>query len=335
MKARASKTQLMPQVAPPSVAVTRGGGWLGGVLALSLLLLATSGSSAQSEFSEPAVLAAESLLLDIVHAGPRLVAVGERGHVLLSDDGGNQWQQVIVPTRSQLTAVYFVDPMRGWAVGHDGVIIHSSDGGKQWQLQHYDRQYDDPLLDVWFRNEREGFAIGAYGMFLSTSNGGQSWDRRTILDEDLHLNAITALADGELFIAAEQGDLLHSTDGGYSWEPLPSPYGGSFFGITAIGPDSLLVYGLRGHMYHTSDRGQSWQKIPTGSENTLMDAVLGSTGRITLVGLGGTILSSEDGQHFRLRIHPDRMALTGIVEGPAGTLVLSGADGITIDRSGN
>ena len=34
-------------------------------------------------------LASKSLLLDIVIAQDRLVAVGERGHILLSDDDGN------------------------------------------------------------------------------------------------------------------------------------------------------------------------------------------------------------------------------------------------------
>src|SRR5690349_8937389 len=53
-----------------------------------------------AESSEPARLAAKSLLLDVARAGSRLVAVGDRGHVLLSDDEGGTWRQVIVPTRA-------------------------------------------------------------------------------------------------------------------------------------------------------------------------------------------------------------------------------------------
>src|SRR5688572_33454441 len=63
-------------------------------------------------------LAANSLLLDLAVAGARLVAVGERGHVLLSDDQGATWRQATsVPTRVMLTSVYFVDGQYGWAVG--------------------------------------------------------------------------------------------------------------------------------------------------------------------------------------------------------------------------
>lgn len=45
-------------------------------------------------------------MIDVVHAGKRLVAVGDRGHILYSDDQGNTWTQAKVPTRQLLTAVF-------------------------------------------------------------------------------------------------------------------------------------------------------------------------------------------------------------------------------------
>ena len=44
------------------------------------------------------------MLLDVTAVGDRLVAVGTRGHVLLSDDG-ESWRQVDTPVRAALTAV--------------------------------------------------------------------------------------------------------------------------------------------------------------------------------------------------------------------------------------
>ena len=38
-------------------------------------------------------LAAKGLLCGLARAGKRLVAVGQRGHVLTSDDAGRTWQQ--------------------------------------------------------------------------------------------------------------------------------------------------------------------------------------------------------------------------------------------------
>lgn len=288
------------------------------------------------EQSELARLARNSLLLDITLADGRLVTVGERGHVLISDNEGQTWNQKQVPTRSQLTAVYFTDDKHGWAVGHDAVIISTSDSGETWSLQHRDKQYDDPLLDVWFRDRNHGFAVGAYGLFLSTDNGGISWDKRHISDDDFHLNAITSISDNELFIAAEQGHLYHSTDGGFSWSELESPYAGSFFGIISISENSLLLYGLRGNLFRSNDKGKSWEKIETATEATLMDALVQNNGNIHIVGLGGNILTSLDkGYSFQLKTRENRKALTAITETPTGQLATSGSAGISIITTGN
>src|SRR6185369_10757001 len=88
-------------------------------------------NDAANQPSEIAPLASSSLLLDLALAGNRMVAVGERGHVLLSDDQGATWRQAkSVPTRVMLTAVFFVDADYGWAVGHDETILNTVDGGE-------------------------------------------------------------------------------------------------------------------------------------------------------------------------------------------------------------
>jgi hypothetical protein len=71
-------------------------------------------------------LASKSIVQAVTRAGTRLVAVGQRGHVLVSDDGGKSWRQSPVPVSSDLTSVFFVDERSGWAVGHDGVILATS-----------------------------------------------------------------------------------------------------------------------------------------------------------------------------------------------------------------
>ena len=66
-------------------------------------------------------------------AGSSIVAVGEYGNVVLSDDDGKTWRQAkSVPTQVTFTAVAFVDDKNGWAVGHDTVILHTSDAGETW-----------------------------------------------------------------------------------------------------------------------------------------------------------------------------------------------------------
>ena len=79
--------------------------------------------------------APSAMLMDVTKANGRLVAVGERGHILYSDDNGGTWSQADVPVRVTLTAVDFPTARKGWAVGHDGAVLHSEDAGQTWTKQ--------------------------------------------------------------------------------------------------------------------------------------------------------------------------------------------------------
>ena len=81
------------------------------------------------------VKSAVAMMLSIAVAGDRIVVVGERGYVLLSDDNGKSWRQTPTPTSVTLTSVGFATPTEGWAVGHMGVILHTTDGGSSWSKQ--------------------------------------------------------------------------------------------------------------------------------------------------------------------------------------------------------
>ena len=74
---------------------------------LALLLPGSAFTEAPvPRYAIPTALAAESSLLDVAHAGSRIVGVGERGHVVLSDDNGKSWRQAkSVPTRAMLTGI--------------------------------------------------------------------------------------------------------------------------------------------------------------------------------------------------------------------------------------
>ncbi len=105
-------------------------------LLMTLSLLSALTGQVQAQETAPIMpLASKALLLDISPAGDRLVAAGEHGIVLYSDDNGSHWQQAAVPTTRMLTSIHFVDGRHGWAVGHDGLILVSNDGGENWRIQ--------------------------------------------------------------------------------------------------------------------------------------------------------------------------------------------------------
>ena len=261
-------------------------------LFFGLGFLGPAGAGAADAVHAP--LAAESLLLDGAAVGARMVAVGERGHILFSTDDGVSWRQAKVPVRALLTAVHMRDEMSGWAVGHDAVILRTADGGETWRLVHHAPEEERPLLDVWFRDARSGFAIGAYGYFLATEDGGETWISRAISEDDFHLNALTPAGGRRLFIAAEAGVAYRSDDGGATWYELPSPYAGSWFGVLALDEESVLLCGLRGHLFRSQDGGESWTRVPTGTNATLTSALRLPSGTILITGLEGSLLTSRD-----------------------------------------
>ena len=270
------------------------------------------------------------LLLDAAYAGKSIVAVGERGQILISADNGITWRQAKSPTQATLTALTFTDAKNGWAVGHDAVILRTSDGGENWQQIHSAPDQQKPLLDVWFKNTLVGYAVGAYGSYYETRDGGKTWQLRKILKDDMHINAIVGGEDSKLFIVGEAGTLYRSSDDGANWEQLPSPYKGSFFGVLRLDSYSLLIFGLRGHIYRSENFGQSWAAIANDSQASLMGGNMLDVQSVVLVGYDGTVLSSHDqGKTFIHYKNRDSKALAAVLGKPQGTLLLFGEAGFS------
>ena len=286
---------------------------------------------ADIEHSIMAPLASKSLMLDAVALDDRLLAVGARGHILISKDGGANWQQVDVPTRSTLTGVTFVTNDVGLVVGHDSVILRTTDGGESWDRVYWAPEDEAPFFDVWFADANNGVAIGAYGSHYVTIDGGLTWDFEPIGDTDWHLHKIAPADDGRLYMAAEAGMAYRSDDGGTTWIELPSPYGGSFFGVLPLEDDVVLLFGLRGHLFRSEDAGQSWTTLETGTVAMLTDGTRLPDGRIVITGLGGTLLLSEDGgRSFELQEQSSRRGIQAAVMASDDSLLLVGEFGVRI-----
>jgi len=303
-------------------------------------------------------LAARSLVNGLTLAGERVVAVGQRGQVLLSDDHGKSWQQADVPVSADLVAVSFPDAEHGWAVGHDGVVLATGDGGRTWARQldgrtmgdvlvkHYTASSDakwlaeaqrfaaqgaeNPLLDVWFDDARNGYVVGAFGLILRTADGGKSWE--PLLDttdnpKALHLYAVRRVG-GDLYIAGEQGLLLRLDRSSGRFVALSIPYQGTLFGV--LGNERVvLAFGLRGNVVRSTDRGRTWAAVSTGVPVGLTAGTLDERGRIVLVSQAGHVLvSADDGATFTPLKTVRAQPAAAVSRGAAGTLVLGGPRGV-------
>lgn len=265
-------------------------------------------------------------ILAATRAGARIVAVGDHGVVLLSDDDGKTYRQAAtVPVSSTLTAVTFVDARNGWAVGHWGAILKTGDGGQTWVQQRSDFQVDQPLFSVHFKNASEGWAVGLWSLMLHTSDGGASWTPVALppppnaKKADRNLYTIFSDAKGGLFITSEQGRVLRSLDDGKTWTYAETGYGGSFWSGTSLKDGTLLVGGLRGTIYRSTDCGDSWQAARTGLKSSVTAIAQRADGPVLAVGLDGmTLESSDDGLSFSGAQRADRAALTAVLDAPTG-----------------
>ncbi len=287
------------------------------------------GKDAPDDWAVKATLAPRSLLLDASVRDERVVVVGERGHILVSEDAGQSWTQADVPTRVLLTGVFMQDGKRGWAVGHDEVVVRTHDGGLRWEQVRSAPEEERPLLDVWFTDEQRGLAVGAYGSLLATRDGGESWEPKSVIEgDDFHLNGIAHAPDGSLYLAAEAGHLYRSDDRGDTWKSLTSPYQGSFFGMLPMTDGSLLAFGLRGNLFRSLDRGGTWTRIETGTEATLTAALELGSGRFVVAGLAGTLLWSDGNGPLRLQAMPDRKGIVALARPDDRSLLLVGEGGV-------
>lgn len=303
-------------------------------------------------------LASRGLFNGLAQAGSRLVAVGQRGHVLMSDDDGRTWTQAAVPVSSDLTAVSFPTARDGWAVGHDGVILASRDAGATWVKQldgrqlgplllnaypnpddklHADAQRfadegpDKPFLDVHFLDAQRGFVVGPFNLVLGTEDGGKSWTpwmHRTQNPKALHLYALRAVGDA-LYTAGEQGLLLKLDHAAREFRAIAVPYQGTLFGITGDA-EALIVYGLRGNALRSTDGGRSWTPLATNVQVTLTSSARSADGTALLLATqtGQVLASTDRGATLAPLTLPTRVPASAVLAPDPATLIVAGPRGL-------
>lgn len=315
--------------------------------------------------AHPSSLAVRSPLIGIARAGERLVSVGQRGHILYSDDAGKNWLQASVPLSSDLTAVFFPSAQQGWAVGNDGVVLHSRDAGATWRKQldgrqigdllvkHYsalataepaneqwpllvaegqrliEQGADKPFLDVWFANDKLGYVVGVFNLILRTEDGGQNWtpfQDRTDNPQGFHLNAIASTGDG-LYIAGEQGLLLKWNAPEQRFKALQTPYQGSYFGVVGK-PGEVLAYGLGGNVFRSTDGGEHWAPLASGLHVSITAGIINAQGQYQLFTQAGpALISQASGTQLQLLAQQDPSPVSGVSQAVDGSLVVVGSRG--------
>lgn len=138
-------------------------------------------------------------------------AVGSRGTIIRTTDGGSSWDILESGTIHDLWGVSFVDASTGTVVGNFGVILRTTDGGDSWTVQR--EEPSGVLFSVSFTDADTGSAVGADGLIVRTTDGGVNWVEQTSgTTHWLHDVFFTDTDNGTA--VGEGGTILRTTDGG-------------------------------------------------------------------------------------------------------------------------
>lgn len=328
-------------------------GWLGRVLLCSVAvsILSLPAWSGGTDYAMIMPKAPTSLLLDITSAGDRLVAVGERGHILYSQGQDEGWVQATVPTSVMLTRVFFVSDSLGWAVGHDGNILVSRDGGVNWELQR-DGLTEQARINAeragrareWVDTLREQLTTVAEqdkaDLLLELEEAEWALDSaREAMDEPVYApplmdiwfdNAQSGWASGGY------GTLLHTSNGGRHWDDwshkLDNPDELHLNGVMGGSGNTLFLASEWGYIFRSATGGQTWELVESGYEGSFFGLLVNpATGSVFAYGLLGTIYRSTDlGETWEELRSMARASLFGGHAATDGTLVFVGQGGTAV-----
>ncbi|MBX3726522.1 MAG: hypothetical protein KF823_11480 [Xanthomonadales bacterium] len=309
------------------------------LLALLLAAPATWAAWPDTATSTSEILprAANALLLDGLRMDDgRLLVVGERGHVLLSDDLGATWSQAATPTRATLTAVAG-HGTRLVAGGHDGVLLHSADGGATWarvREMPWDPASDDPtsgapVLDILFLDADRVLAIGAYSLLLESNDGGATWQQH-----ELQAHGQPGAADEPAETADDAdgiddgGDPLLFDESELMLDAEEDPH---LNAIARLDSGRLFIVAERGAGFVSDDDGATWRRTSLPYDGSMFGLLPLDQARVLAFGLRGNALISEDeGDTWTpVETGTDLSLFGGARRG--GGIVLVGANGLLLE----
>lgn len=220
---------------------------------------------------------------------------------------------ILVP----LFDVCFVDTLTGWAVGGSSAILKTTDGGKNWILKKIPGS-SQTLHKVQFLSKTIGYVLDANDLILSTNDGGENWNIKPN-EYDIGIEDLSFINQNEGWLTGYKtysdhgiGMILHTTDGGQTFEKQVESYSSSQFGAKlyraikfkndkigwALAVDDVDPYSTT-EVFRTNDGGKTWEKISEINSSTIRLKIVGDTLWCPSFGgfdrLGGSNVSIDGG----------------------------------------
>jgi len=219
----------------------------------------------------------------------RAFIVGDRGKLLLTEDGGRHFKRIDIGTNLGIFGIQMADDQNGYLCGQDGLVMRTRDGGKTWERLNSRTHLF--IFGLSFPDRLHGYFVGDRALVLSTVNGGESFTKRQLqrlfppeiadyalaVDEPV-LYSASFLDVGHGWVVGELGRIWATENAGKTWneqqqslvsqwQRLPGPNDDSrfsdfllptFFSVSFRDPKNGAACGLEGWVIQTNDGGKTW-----------------------------------------------------------------------------
>ncbi|HEX8634368.1 MAG TPA: YCF48-related protein [Pyrinomonadaceae bacterium] len=236
-------------------------------------------------------------------------AVGSKGALLATTDGGRTWAMRRAPTEDTLRDVYFVNEQTGWLVCDRSIyllrtrqeprsyLLRTTDGGASWsRVEVTGADVDVLVTRVAFVDDARGWAFGEMGALYATTDGGASWERQSVPTKHLLLGG-AFLAAGQAWLVGAGNTILYNPDGA-QWRAGASPAVVTptrFNAVSFVEARRGWAVGERGLVLASPNGGRSWLRQESNVEVDLSDVKFIDANEGWAVGVQGTIIHTTDG----------------------------------------
>jgi photosystem II stability/assembly factor-like uncharacterized protein len=236
-------------------------------------------------------------------------AVGSRGMMLVTADGGKSWQQKSRPTPDIIKDIYFLNERNGWIVCERNdyerrlkdepltYLMNTNDGGEQWsRVTVRGADVDSRLVRAVFKDGGLAWTFGEGGAIYSTRDFGKSWTKLSVPTRHLLLGG-TFVDEHRGWVVGAGATILQTADGGDTWHlsRLAGAEGIRFNAAWFVDNLTGWAVGSSGAIYRTLNGGRMWAPQDSGVTSDLLDVRFIDNLEGWAVGTEGAVVYTNDG----------------------------------------
>lgn len=228
------------------------------------------------------------------------IAGTENGGIYISTDNGNTWLPRHIGVATEIVRGITVNSLNHIFVGSDfGGVYRSADNGLTWETRNEGLSWVS-TNDLAATGSGWVFAGTDVGVFRTTDDGDNWYQVNTGLTETKVLSVAVGGA-GDIFAGTNGHGCFKSTDGGVTWDSLPSLSSGIIRCLKVFG--STVYAGTYGAgIFRTTNNGSTWDQINTGLSSSNVYAIDAGASSIVYAGTeGGVYLSTNGGDSWAFK----------------------------------